>query len=74
MGLSATLERDTYILNRKAFITFKRYELHVINMGKLPCLVLSLSIRFRYFTWVSYHKTKHEELQVFDMGYATMCK
>ena len=74
MGLSATLQRDTYILNRKAFITFKRYELHVINMGKLPCLVLSLSIRFRYFTWVNYYKTKYEELQVFDMGYATMCK
>ena len=74
MGLSATLQWDTYILNRKAFITFKRYELHVINMGKLPCLVLSLSIRFRYFTWVSYYKTKYKELQVFDTRYATMCK
>ena len=39
------LEHAAYILYWRAAIIFHRYELQVINMGKLPCLVLSLRIR-----------------------------
>ena len=75
-------ESDTYILCGSichATYFFKwqsyhyRYELQVIYMGELPCLVLSLRIRYMCFTWESYHETKYEEMQAFYMGFATMC-
>ena len=66
------LEHAAYILYRRAAIIFHRYELQVINMGKLPCIVLSLRIR-HIFTSVSYDETKYKGLQMFYMGYVSMC-
>ena len=61
----------TYFLNGRA--TIIDIELQVIYMGELPCLVLSLRIRYMCFTLESYHETKCEEMQAFYMGFATMC-
>ena len=43
------LEQANYILYGRAAIIFHRYELQVINMGRLPCLVLSLRIRHIFY-------------------------
>ena len=61
--LCGSICHATYFLNGRA--TIIDIELQVIYMGELPCLVLSLRIRYMCFTWESYHELSTRKFKRF---------